>query len=36
MSGEASRSWNSNFICVPTASGSLVRMKMPPWLTSIA
>ncbi len=36
MSGVASRSWNSNFICVPTGSGSFVRMKMPPWLTSTA
>jgi len=36
ISGDASRSWNSNFICVPTASGSLVRIKMPPWLTSTA
>jgi len=36
ISGDASRSWNSNFICVPTASGSLVRMKIPPWLTSTA
>ena len=36
ISGDASRSWNSNFIWVPTASGSLVRMKMPPWLTSTA
>jgi uncharacterized protein (TIGR02266 family) len=34
MSGEASWSWNSKRSCVPTASGSLVRMKMPPWLTS--
>ena len=30
ISGDASRSWNSNLICVPTASGSFVRMKMPP------
>ena len=36
ISGVASRSWNSNRIWVPTASGSLVRMKMPPGLTSAA
>ena len=36
ISGDASFSWNSKRICVPTASGSLVRMKMPPWLTSTA
>jgi len=34
ISGDESWSWNSNRSCVPTASGSLVLMKMPPWLTS--
>ncbi len=34
ISGVASFSWNSNRNCVPTANGSFVRMKMPPWLTS--
>ena len=36
ISDEASWSWNSNLMAVPTLSGSLVRMKMPPWLTSTA
>ena len=34
MSDDVSWSWNSNLSCVPTASGSLVRMKIPPRLTS--
>src|SRR5690606_8883581 len=36
MRGDASLSWNSNLRAVPTGSGSLVRMKMPPWLMSAA
>ena len=34
MSGDESLSWNSKRMAVPTGNGSLVRMKMPPWLTS--
>ena len=34
MSGLPSWSWNSNRSLVPTSKGSLVRMKMPPLLTS--
>ena len=35
-SGAASCSWKSKRSCVPTGSGSRVRMKMPPRLTSTA
>ena len=34
--GAASCSWKSKRSCVPTGSGSRVRMKMPPRLTSTA